>query len=210
MVDTTRESRESVIVGQATIVVTEAPEGRFMFRSFASPEGGPAAGEWCDRTVRLVEAAVQGRVVDVAADERRTKELALELARLRRIEVAATKVLATGQAHYDEHRYWPSYVGTVEALWIGDLVPGPAMQGLREAVEGPGPAVVESDAEEGAEEKRADPATLFGPHLSGVDPQARIGALPPRSECPDCECPTGTRGMCDAHFDALVELVRRA
>lgn len=111
----------SPIVGQAVIVVTEGPAGRFQIRSFESPEGpSTAAGQWADRIVRLVASAVDGSVVDAATDA--------ELARLRRIESAACKVLASGQARYTHL--------ADDGEYAGDLIPAAKMIALAEAVHG--------------------------------------------------------------------------
>lgn len=123
----------SPIVGQAVIVVTEAPAGRFQIRSFESPDGpSTAAGQWADRIVRLIHGAVTGAVVDATTDP--------ELARLRRIEAAACEVLASGQAQYDRNleRLPDTEDFALEGRYVGDLVPAAVMTALRAAVEGEG------------------------------------------------------------------------
>lgn len=119
----------SPIVGQAVIVVTEGPEGRFQIRSFESPEGpSTAAGKWADRIVRLVHDAVTGAVVDGASDA--------ELARLRRVESAACKAIASGQARYT---HLADEWGDEREEYVGDLVPAAKMTALRAAVDGEAP-----------------------------------------------------------------------
>lgn len=115
-----------------------------------------------------------------------------DIAQWQEIESAARAVLDHGQARYE-----------AEEVYVGDLVPAEVLIALGEAVHG---AKLDTERPPAASDvyARELEAALFG------TPAESAAALPPRAECPDCDSPTGMRGMCDRHFDALVDMLRRA
>ena len=118
---------------------------------------------------------------------------------------------ACGYSQPDRMAVW----GCVVALWSAELARLRRIEAAAREVLASGQAryiAIVDGLEDALDEYVGDlvPADAMIALREAVEGAALPNALPPRCECPDCESPTGTRGMCDRHFDALVELVRRA